>query len=267
MEVLILPILIVGSLGPVRHELAVEHLQYSLLTHSSADLLRRLVELVGQRFSNQLPEQGVVPSIGVGADRLVEGVLVDGVVVDDFPIVTHPEDGVVVVGEEVPPQPVPGGEHHVLGALVHHHKVLGEDVPPREAIHVEVVGHLTLKLGGITLAVDDPLPKATYGVLLCLAGGVPFDPVGVAEFERGLKARHVVGREQSEWLGVVEELQTHTLVVLDETEDLLTTTLVVVEVVLAEVGIMTRPVEVEEGVHREAIDSYSNALRSLLGRS
>ena len=158
MEVLILPILIVGSLGPVRHELAVEHLQYSLLTHCSADLLRRLVELFGECLSDELPKEGVVTCIGVGADRLVEGILVDGVVVDDFPVVAHTENRVIVIGQEVPVQPVPRGEHHILGALVHHHKVLGEDVPPREAIYIEVVGHLTLKLGGIALAVDDPLP-------------------------------------------------------------------------------------------------------------
>ena len=267
MEVLILPILIVGSLGPVRHELAVEHLQYSLLTHSSADLLRRLVELFGKSFSDELPKEGVVPSIGVGADRLVEGILIDGVVVDDLTIISHPEDGVIVVGEEVPVQPVPRGEHHVLCTLVHHHKVLGEDVPPREAIHVEVVGHLTLKLGGVALAVDDPLPQATYGSLLCLAGGVPLDPVRVAEFKSSLKGRHVVRGKESEWLGVIEELQAHALLFLDESEDLLAAALVVVEVVLTQVGVVAIPIEIKEGVHWEAVDSYSNALRSLLGRS
>ena len=158
MEVLILPILIVGSLGPVRHELAVEHLQYSLLTHSSADLLRRLVELFGECLSDELPKEGVVTCIGIGADSLVEGILVDGVVVDDFPIVTNPENRIVVVGQEVPVQAVPGSEHHILGSLVDHHKVLGEHVPAREAIHVEVVGHLTLELRSIALAVDDPFP-------------------------------------------------------------------------------------------------------------
>ena len=158
MEVLILTVLVVRALRPVRHELAVEHLQYSLLTHCSADLLRRLVELFGECLSDELPKEGVVTCIGIGADSLVEGVLIDSVVVDDLTIISHPEDRIVVIGKEVPVQAVPGGEHHVLGALVHHHKVLGEDVPPREAIYIEVVGHLTLKLGGIALAVDDPLP-------------------------------------------------------------------------------------------------------------
>ena len=225
------------------------------------------MELVGECLSDELPKEGVVTCIGIGADRLVEGVLVDGVVVDDLTIVAHPEDRIVVIGKEVPVQAVPGGEHHVLGSLVHHHKVLSEDVPPREAIHVEVVGHLTLKLGGVALAVDDPLPETSNSRLLRFCGRVPLNPVGVAELERRLEARHVVGGEQGKGFGVVEELQTHTLVVLDESEDLLTTTLVVIEVVLAEVGVVARPVEVEEGIHREAVDSYSNALRSLLGRS
>ena len=158
LEVLILPVLIVGSLGPVRHKLAVEHLQYSLLTHSSADLLRRLVDLVGKSLSDELPKEGVVPSVGVGADRLVEGVLIDSVVVDDLTIISHPEDGVIVVGEEVPVQPVPRGEHHVLGALVDHHEIFRQHIPTREAIHVEVVSHLALELRSIALAVDDPLP-------------------------------------------------------------------------------------------------------------
>ena len=163
-------------------------------------------------------------------------------------------------------QAVPGGEHHVLGALVHHHKVLSEDVPPREAIYIEVVGHLTLKLGGIALAVDDPLPQAAHSRLLPFGGRVPLDSVGVAELERRLEGRHVVRGEEREWLGVVENLQAHTLVIFHKAEDLLTTTLVVVEVVLTEVGVVARPVEVEKGIHREAVDSYSNALRSLLGR-
>ena len=89
----------------------------------------------------------------------------------------------------------------------------------------------------------------------------------MAEFERSLKARHVVGREQGKGLGVVKELQAHALLVLDEAEDLLTATLVVIEVVLAQVGVVARPIDVEEGIHWEAVDSYSNALRSLLGRS
>ena len=89
----------------------------------------------------------------------------------------------------------------------------------------------------------------------------------MAEFERSLKGRHIVGGKESEWLGVVEELQAHALLILDEAEDLLTTALVVVEVVLAQVGVVARPIDVKEGIHREAVDSYSNALRSLLGRS
>ena len=225
------------------------------------------MELVGECLSDELPKEGVVTCIGIGADSLVEGILVDGVVVDDFPVVANPEYRVIVIGQEVPVQPVPRGEHHILGALVHHHKVLGEDVPPREAIYIEVVGHLTLKLGGIALAVDDPLPQATYGVLLCLAGGIPFHTVGVAEFKCSLKGRHVVRGKESEWLGVIEELQAHALLVLDEAEDLLTTALVVVEVVLAQVGIVSSSIEIKECVHWEAVDSYSNALRSLLGRS
>ena len=88
----------------------------------------------------------------------------------------------------------------------------------------------------------------------------------MAEFKSSLKGRHVVRGKESEWLGVVEELKTHTLVVLDEAEDLLTATLVVVEVVLTQVGVVPSPIKVKEGIHREAVDSYSNALRSLLGR-
>ena len=97
-EILVLPVLVVDTLGPVAHELAVEDLEDMLLAHDTTDLLRHLVELARQCLAHELPKQGVVSRISVGADALVEALLVDGVVIDQLTIIAHAKDRIIVIG-------------------------------------------------------------------------------------------------------------------------------------------------------------------------
>ena len=111
-------------------------------------------------------------------------------------------------------QAVPRDEHHVLGTAIDTHEVVGDQIPCERCLVDEVVLVLAQELGRVALAGIYPLPEPLHGCLVLCIRRVPRLVRLEAELQRIVEACEVCRSEETDRLGVVEELQTDALVAL-----------------------------------------------------
>ena len=107
---------------------------------------------------------------------------------------------------------VPRDEHHVLGTAIHAHEVVGYQIPRKRSLVEEVVLVLIQELGRVALAGVYPLPESLHCRLVLRIRRRPCLVCLEAELQRIVEVGEVGRAEETDWLGVIEELQADALV-------------------------------------------------------
>ena len=225
-----------------------------------------------------------MPLEGVLRRFRVVGIPVRRVAVHQEAVVALAKLRVTVVVRDVPFQPVPRAQHHVLRTLVNREEVVRKEVVGQQVVTVEIAVDLRLELvagegrGGFRVrpggdARPDPAVKAFQGGLLRRGKPAPSDiPVAlrlagrvdaVVDFSAGVEVGFQLavtgGGKQADRRGVVQHLQgdralrgeaLHTL----HAEHRTALALLVVEVVLTVVGVLTVRGLRAEDVDGQAVD-------------
>ena len=210
-DILIDTVLVVDALAPVAHLLLVEHFQHIFQRHGRAQLVGHLAQLVGAA-SHQLPQYRVMPCKGIRADALVHRLPRYRVVVLQHRVIPLAEDGIHVVGNEVPYLAVPCHEHHVLRAVIDSHQVVGYQIPCKGRVVAEIALIFVQELCRVALARINPFPKAFHSCLVVLVRRRPCVIGLETELQCVVKRVHVARTEQTQCLRVVQKLQTDALV-------------------------------------------------------
>ena len=111
-------------------------------------------------------------------------------------------------------QAVPRDEHHVLGTAIDTHEVVGDEIPSERSLVDEVILVFIQELCRFALAGVYPQPEPLHGSLVL---GVRRRPCLVsleAELQRIVETCEVCRAEETDRLGIVEELQADALVAL-----------------------------------------------------
>ena len=138
--------LVEGTVRPVAALFVVQHRKHPLVRHHGPEVRRAPFQIVLQVTQHQVPEPRVVPLEGVLRRFRVVGIPVRRVAVHQEAVVALAKLRVTVVVRDVPHQPVPRAQHHVLRTLVDGEEVVREEVVGQQVVTVEIAVDLRLEL-------------------------------------------------------------------------------------------------------------------------